>query len=160
MKGAWIPVVLLVAGCSSANVRPVSWAPDTGRRICVKDNPAVADAALLPAIWTGLARNQISAVIIPGNRFEGGHAEVLMPPQEFPSDCDYILTYSGTMWWDLAAYLNHAEFRVQDRSYRQVGFGEYHLAGHGGFDLSKWRSTESKVGPVLDKLLTGAAGVQ
>ena len=59
------------------------------------------------------------------------------------------------MWWDFTTYLNHAEFRVQDRTFGQVGFGEYHLAGHGGFDFSKCRSTESKVGPVLDELLAG-----
>jgi hypothetical protein len=102
----------------------------------------------------------MSAVMIRGDRFEGGHAEALMPPQEIPPGCDYVLTYSGTMWWDFTTYLNHAEFRVQDRSYRQVGFGEYQLAGNGGFDLRKWRSTESKVGPVLDELLTGVAGAQ
>lgn len=54
-------------------------------------------------------------------------------------------------------YLNHAEFRIEDRNYREVRFAEYHIAAHGGLDLSKYRSTDSKVAPVLDRLLPGAS---
>lgn len=102
-----------------------------------------------------LRRSGLAFTVYDGPPYTAEPAETLAPPQTFPSTCDYVLTYSGTMWWDLAMYLNHAEFRIQDRSYREVGFATWHLKGHGGFDLGKYSSTDSKVAPVLAELLGG-----
>ena len=54
-------------------------------------------------------------------------------------------------------YLNHAEFRIQNRNYEQVGYATYHINGHGGLDFGKFSCTDSKVSPVLDDLFKGAA---
>lgn len=152
-----VPLALLFlsSACSSVAVKPVAWAPDTGRKVCVKENPVVIDPDLLPAIQAALVRNQVAGVTYPGQAFQGDHPEVLAPPEEIPEGCDYALTYVGFVWWDLAVYLLRAEFRVVDRRYVEVGSGSYSLSGHGGLDLSKFSSTASKVGPVLDRMLRG-----
>lgn len=154
-----VSLVLLVtlAGCTAVTVKPAAWAPDSPRTVCVKKNPTLVDPDLLPAVEAGLRRNRVPFSVYDGPPYTAEPAEILAPPEAIPSGCDYVLTYAGTMWWDLAMYLNHAEFRIQDRSYREVGFATWHLKGHGGFDLGKYSSTESKVGPVLDELLTGVA---
>jgi hypothetical protein len=154
---ALLAALMLLVGCSSATVKPVRWQSATERTICVKDNPGVVDPDLLPAIQAALARNGLSGTVFPGARNDSEHAEILVPPAEIPAGCDYVLTYSGTMWWDLAMYLNHAEFRLQGRNYEEIGFAVFHIAGHGGLDLGKYRRTETKVGPVLDEMLTGTS---
>lgn len=150
-----VAVVGLACGCTSVAVKPVRWAPDAGRKVCVKENPVVVDPDLLPAIQAALVRNDVAGTTFPGQDFQGEHPEVLAAPAEIPAGCDYVLTYVGFVWWDIAMYLLRAEFRVQDRSYAEVGSGSYSLSGHGGLDLSKFSSTEKKVGPVLDDMLRG-----
>jgi len=150
-------VVVLASGCTSVAVKPVSWAPDAGRNVCIKENPVVVDPDLLPAIQAALVRNHVAGVTFPCKDFQGEHPEVLAAPEPIPAGCDYVLTYVGFVWWDIAMYLLRAEFRVQDRSYAEVGFGSYALSGHGGLDLSKFSSTEKKVGPVLDDMLRGVS---
>lgn len=150
-----VAVAAFACGCSSVAVKPVRWAPDTGRKVCVKENPVVVDPDLLPAIQAALVRNHVAGETYPGKDFQGEQPEVLAAPEEIPAGCDYVLTYVGFVWWDIAMYLLRAEFRVQDRSYAEVGFGSYSLSAHGGLDLSKFSSTEKKVGPVLDDMLRG-----
>lgn len=155
MRRLTILLAIGLASCSSVSVKPAAWTPDAPRKVCVKKNPTLVDPDLLPAVEAGLARNGLGAVTYEGDAYNAEPAEILAPPQHIPSGCDYVLTYSGTMWWDLTMYLNHAEFRIQDRSYREIGFATFHIAAHGGLDLSKYNSTASKVGPVLDQLLSG-----
>ncbi len=68
------------------------------------------------------------------------------------SPTDYILTYSSSRKWDLAFYLGHADVYMK-RGVRMVGDATYDQAG--GFNFGKWGSTESKMGPILDKMLVG-----
>jgi len=150
-------IAVMTSACSSVKVQPVKWAPDAGRRVCIKENPVVVDPDLLPAIQAALVRNQVAGTTYPGQDFQGEQPEVLAAPEQIPAGCDYVLTYVGFVWWDMAVYLLRAEFRIQDRSYAEVGYGSYSLSGHGGLDLSKYSSTEKKVGPVLDQMLRGVA---
>ncbi|MFN8603412.1 MAG: hypothetical protein U0842_23305 [Candidatus Binatia bacterium] len=155
MRTISILLAAALAGCTAVTVKPAAWTPDVPRTICVKKNATIVDPDLLPAVEAGLRRSGLAFTVYDGPPYTAEPAETLAPPQTFPSTCDYVLTYSGTMWWDLAMYLNHAEFRIQDRSYREVGFATWHLKGHGGFDLGKYSSTDSKVAPVLAELLGG-----
>lgn len=60
-------------------------------------------------------------------------------------------TYTALRSWDFKPYLSHAELRLWHDG-TQIGFAEYHLNGGGGFDLGKWRGTNAKMDPVIDKL--------
>lgn len=51
-------------------------------------------------------------------------------------------------------YLSHAELQLH-RAGQQVASAEYHLRGKGGFSLTKWAGTKSKMDPVIDELLAG-----
>lgn len=150
-------VVATACACTTVTVKPVSWAPDAGRRVCIKENPVLIDPDLLPAIEAALTRNGFAWTTYPGADHQGDHPQILAPPEEIPAGCDYVLTYVGFVWWDLAIYLQGAEFSVQDRSYRQVGEATYGLKAQGGLSLYKYASTESKVGPLLDEMLSGVA---
>jgi hypothetical protein len=65
---------------------------------------------------------------------------------------DYILTYSSSRKWDFAFYLGRADVYLK-RGSKMVGEASYDQAG--GFNVGKWGSTESKMGPILDKMLAG-----
>ena len=150
--------LMFLTGCSSASVRPATWnmAPTKNPRVlCLKDNPAIVDRDVRPAIEEAFVRNGINYKVISGGELldSAQQAEVLLPSRGWPEGCDYVMTYYATTYWDLVTFLNHAEFRIQDVNYQEIGFGEYHMALHGGFDFSKYSSTRTKVAPVLDQLL-------
>lgn len=156
--GATLLLVLTTTGCATlVAVKPVAWSPDSGRRVCVKENPVLIDPDLLPAIEAALTRNGLSWQTYPGPDNQEDHPQILAPPEEIPAGCDYVLTYVGFVHWDLAVYLWRAEFSVQDRAYQQVGTASFELEGGGGLRLSKFAATDEKVGPVLDQMLTGVA---
>jgi len=71
-----------------------------------------------------------------------------------PQHCEYVLTYSARRSWDMAPYLSQAELRLSS-SGQEVAWAHYHLRNKGGLALNKWTSTESKISPVIDELLTG-----
>lgn len=151
-------VLLVVTGCSSVSVRPATWTttPTTEPWVlCLKENTAVVDQDVRPAIEEAFVRNGINYKVISETKLldSASQAEVLVPSQSWPEGCDYIMTYYATTYWDMTTFLNHAEFRIQDSNYKETGFGEYHMALHGGFDFSKYSSTRTKVAPVLDDLL-------
>jgi len=152
--------ILVVAASACAPiiaVKPVAWTPDVGRRVCVKENPVLIDPDLLPAIEAALTRNGLAWTTFPGSDHQGDHPEILATPEEIPAGCDYVLTYVGFVSWDFAVYLYRAEFGVQDRTYRQVGDASFELEDGGGLTFSKFAPTATKVGPVLDQLLSGVA---
>ena len=48
----------------------------------------------------------------------------------------------------------HAELRLY-RGTAQIGYAEYDLTADGGFSLTKWQTTKTKMDPVIDELLNG-----
>jgi hypothetical protein len=39
----------------------------------------------------------------------------------------------------------------------QVGYGEFHLRGGGGYSMFKWQGTKAKMDPVIDRLFADQA---
>jgi hypothetical protein len=71
-----------------------------------------------------------------------------------PNNCEYNLTYTALKNWDMATYMHHAELWLyQDNE--NIAYTEYHLNGKGGLALNKWASVDSKMDPVINKLLSG-----
>lgn len=73
---------------------------------------------------------------------------------DLPSECEYHLSYMCERTWDMAMYMHHAELRLY-RAQTQIGYAEYHLKAKGGWSLMKYKSTETKMEPVIDELLSG-----
>lgn len=129
-----LPVFLI--GCSSIKVEPVS-STHKMSRICIKKNPKVIVHGLLPIIES---------------RFKEHGIDSLVYKKKKPKSCVYNLTYTALQAWDFTLFLTHAELHLYKRG-EKIGYGEYHLTGGGGFDFGKWNSVETKMKPVIDKLL-------
>ena len=54
----------------------------------------------------------------------------------------------------MTAYMSTADLTLTRNGYR-VGSANYYLKGKGGFSLTKYASTESKLDNVVDQLLAG-----
>jgi hypothetical protein len=126
----------LASACASTTteVRPL---PASGYEIdtlCIERNPDVKVEDLLAVIEAGVTRRGIAARTID-------------PP--VPADCDYTLWYTARRRWDIRPVLGYAELRVRHRG-EMIGSATY--LSRPSLSLFKWRSTEAKIGPVLDEL--------
>jgi len=130
-----ILAILLAVGCTSITVRPIGTSDRMGH-VCIERNPDVLVEDFVPVVRNGLARHGVSS------------EEFVGPP---PAQCDSILTYTALRSWDMSPYLSHAEIRVV-RDGREVGYGEFHLRGKGGYSVYKWQGTREKMDPVIDRL--------
>lgn len=138
MRAIGLIVAVLLSGCTSVTVRPVE-SSALLKRICIQENPKVLVTDFVTVVRDGFDRHGIASEVVGG---------VVNP------NCDSLLTYTALRAWDFASYLRHAELRLE-RDGRQIGYAEYHLNGGGGFDLTKWAGTKSKMDPVIDELLAG-----
>jgi len=131
-----LPIFLI--GCSTMKIEPVS-SEYKITRICIKKNPKVIVHGFLPIIESRFKEHGIDSLVYKTKK---------------PKSCLYNLTYTALRSWDLTPYLSHAELRLYKQNER-IGYAEYHLIGRSmSLDLlSKWKSVESKMTPVIDKLL-------
>jgi hypothetical protein len=140
-KNALLAAVMLCAGCTSVDVRPVT-ADFHLSTVCIVNNPQVAVSDFVPVLRDGFNRHGIATSVVE-------------PLQA--NACEVTLTYTALRSWDFAPYLSHAELRLW-RNGRQVGAADYHLRGKGGLALTKWRSTKEKMDPVIEQLLSAQGG--
>jgi hypothetical protein len=125
-----------LAACTSIHVQPMAKTADL-QHVCIQDNPKVQVSDFVPVLQAGFSRHGISTEVFSG---------------EMPAHCEYLMTYTARRSWDFAPYLVDAELWMM-RDGRQVAYAQYHLKGKGGFSLSKWAGTKSKMDPVIDQLL-------
>lgn len=124
-----------LAGCAKMRVEPVSGSLGIDH-ICIEKNHKVKVDDLLDVIQEGFDKHGISTVVYP---------------DDLPDSCEYIMTYTAFRGWDLVPYLTHTEIRLT-RNGRKIGYAEFHLQKF-NFSLKKWRSTNRRIGPLIDKLL-------
>lgn len=130
-------VLFLLSACTAITVRPVEPTFEM-KHVCIKDcHDKCFDGAMLGIIQDGFDRHGITTQDYSDN---------------LPSECEYHLSYYCERTWDMATYVHHAELRLY-KGQNQIGYGEYHLKGKGGFSLKKYNSTKMKMDPVIDKLL-------
>ena len=134
----WIPTLCMVtlAACTSVEVKPVERGVAMNR-VCIHKNPAVAGDDFVLAMDDGFQRHRIAVEVYEG---------------DLPASCEYVVDYTVWHSWDLTPYLSQAEISVTENGHL-IASATYHLKGNGGLDLSKWRSTRSKMEPVMDELL-------
>lgn len=104
------------------------------KMICIEENPAVAVGDLLPFLESSIQARGINTLLYRG----------APPPQ-----CEYTLWYTAFRGWDLAPYLNRAEFRLRQGG---VTIASANYSHAGGLDLSKFAGTESKLTPVISQI--------
>ena len=68
-----------------------------------------------------------------------------------PPYCEYILTYRAGRSWDFVPYMNQAELRLKYDN-KTIATATYKHSG--GFAFNKWASTETKMAPIIDELLS------
>ncbi len=134
---AVLALIALTCGCTSVKVQPVEAGKYPIKMVYIKQNPKVEVEDFVSVIEVAFQRHGIETKVITG---------------EPPSDSDYVLTYATQCSWDFTPYLKHADLYLK-RGTKLVGDASYHHRG--GFGLNKWASTDSKMTPVVNELLSG-----
>ena len=76
--------------------------------------------------------------------------DVRVVDAEGASECEFTLWYAARRRWDIRPVLGYAELRVRHRG-ETIGAATY--LSRPSLSPWKWRSTETKIGPVIDALL-------
>jgi len=134
-------VVLITAGCTSINVKPVAPTADL-QSVRIINNPKVTVSDFISVLQDGFNRHDIATSVVE---------------QSQAQSCDVTLTHTALRSWDFKPYISHAELRLW-RGGKQIGSADYHLKGKGGLSLTKWGSTKEKMDPVIDQLLGSQGG--
>lgn len=132
LLAAWIAAT---GACTTVDVSPVPARGYPMAAICIERNPDVVVEDFLQVVEQGFARHGIAAHVVAA---------------PVPTDCDYTLWYSARRRWDIRPVLGYAELRVR---YRGETIGKATYVARPSLSPFKWRSTESKIGPLLDALL-------
>lgn len=130
-------MLALPLGCTSVAVDPVD-ASEQIQRVCIERNAKVILPAFLRVVRAGFLRHGIETEVHDG------------PP---PSECEFVLKYTALQSVVSAPFLAHAELHLE-RSGEPIAHAIYHLRGAGGFRLTMYQSTEKKMDPVIDQLLS------
>lgn len=134
---AVLALTVFTAGCTAVTVQPVANLAEI-LHVCIQENPKVMVSDFVPVLEDSFKQYGISTERV----------------SSIPPHCEYVLTYSARRSWDITPYLSQAELTLL-KDKRPVASANYHLRGKGGLALNKWASTDSKIRPVVDELLTG-----
>jgi hypothetical protein len=139
MKRALLAIAMVLSGtaCTVVHVSPLDPRDRPTKPVCIERNAKVIVEDFLPAVEDGFRQHGIQTAVYD-------------PP--LPPQCQYVLTYTARQSWDIVRFMSYAEVRLRD-SEKTIGTATYRHRG--GFGLNKWASTESKMRPVIDKLLSG-----
>lgn len=129
--------LLCLSACTAVNVRSVG--PQALGTVCIVTNPKVLVDDFVQVMRDGFDRSGVPTAVVMTQSAPG---------------CHTTLTYTALRSWDMAPYLSRAELRLWQGG-RQIASAEYRLRGKGGFALTKWQGTKTKMDPVIDQLLQG-----
>src|SRR3989344_4496533 len=137
MRARPLPLLITVGlshALSTAPGRPIDTVHHAGPRpnsVCITHNPMVASSEVVPALQTALAQAGVSSRVYAADTT--------------PLACPVWLLYSGTVTWDAPP------FRSAPRAYSAYSVD-------GLLESSKWATTQDKLSPVVQALLTGFGG--
>lgn len=136
---SYLAICAITSGCTTITVNHADQAAvQSIKHICIESNPKVIVPSFESILQSSFVRHGITSQI-----YEQGRK---------PESCSYTLKYSATRSWDFVTYMTDADLNLQS-SDKTISVAKFHLKGKGGFDLSKWRSTESKINDLVDQLL-------
>ena len=133
---AFLPVIIVVSACTSITAQSVDPALNV-QHVCIQENKAVIIDDFVEYLQDDFARYGITTEVIGNQR---------------PRHCEYVLSYTARRSWDITPYMSTADLTLT-RGGQRVGSANYYLKGKGGFALTKFASTESKLDNVVDQLL-------
>jgi hypothetical protein len=117
--------------------------------VCISHNPMVSSGEVVPALQTALAQAGVSSRVYAADTT--------------PLACPVWLLYSGTVTWDAPpfgsehrAYLASAQLTLKTMHGQVLASSAYGIDGL--FESSKWATTQDKLSPVVQALLTGFGG--
>ena len=133
---AFLPAALALSACTSITAQSVDPALNV-QHVCIQENKAVIIDDFVQYLQDDFARYGITTEVIGNQR---------------PRHCEYVLSYTARRSWDITPYMSTADLTLT-RGGQRVGSANYYLKGKGGFALTKFASTESKLDNVVDQLL-------
>jgi hypothetical protein len=138
-------VTLLMAGCSiQTAVQPISHSTPISE-ICILENTKVIISDVLPVIQENISKH-------------GLHSSVY---HEIPKSCTHVLEYVAYQKWDMTTFMSEASIKLYQEN-KLIGSVDYKtpngLFGAGGINPAKWKSTKSKLDPLLDELFKNYEG--
>jgi hypothetical protein len=128
--------LLVLAGCTSVNVRPIAASAKVDK-ICIQFNEEVNVDDFVPVMQEDFFNHGITSVVFKAEK---------------PKTCEFTLSYTVDRWWDFSPYMVDALMTV-NKNDAFIGSAHYHLTAHGGLSLAKWAGTHSKIDPVIDQML-------
>ncbi len=132
-------MTVVVTGCGSKVVNVVDKKHQLSH-VCIEDNPKVKVDDFVPVV-----ENVFN---------EWGISTEVYSKGAMPNYCITNMTYTALKSWDMSPYLSLAEVKLY-KNKKQIGYAKYKLSGGSmSLDMSKWGSTESKMKPVLEELLS------
>lgn len=133
MKGRiTLTICLALSACTAVSVDPVS-STTALDIICIVDNPKVAVKDFVSVVETRFAHHGVTTKLVSSR-----------------DDCPITLDYTAERSWDLKPFLNYALLTLRDNG-TTIGKAEYRHKG--GFALTKFAGTATKMNPVIDELL-------
>jgi hypothetical protein len=120
-------------GCSiTSKVQPV---PEKLTSLCLEKNDDI-----FMDDYLGILEKDLADLHVPSTTITTSES----------GKCQNVMKYKANWKWDLAMYLQYANFSVF-RGEDRIGYAEYSSAA-GGFRPDKWGTTEDKVKPILKEL--------
>lgn len=117
--------------------------------VCISHNPMVSSSEVVPALQTALAQAGVSSRVYAADTT--------------PLACPVWLLYSGTVTWgeppfrsEHRAYLASAQLTLKTMHGQVLASSAYSVEGL--LESSKWATTQDKLSPVVQALLTGFGG--
>jgi hypothetical protein len=126
-----------MSGCTTVRVKPVKMSENKIKRISIIENPKVKVEDMLSIIENKLKEHHITYEVIQ----EGDTA-----------NHEYLLTYTALRSWDIKPYVAFADIEIKKNTNNKqeiIGTAVYKAGG----DFTKFKSTKSKIDPVMDELL-------
>lgn len=137
---------------STAPGRPSDTVHHAGARptsVCITHNPMLASSEVVPALQVALAQAGVNSRVYVADAS--------------PLACPVWLQYSGTVMWDAPpfrseprAYLSSAQLTLRSMHGEVLASSAYSVEGL--LETSKWATTQDKLSPVVQALLTGFGG--
>jgi len=150
-----ILIVMVMIGftisCTAIKVKPVPIELKV-ETICVQKNPKVKHTSFLPDL-----KKEFSYYGIKLRSFNMAQKAFIDEQQHYPKEvkeqCDYIMTYVANWTWDMAMYCWRIELHLYNKDNVEIADALFELVGKGGFALTKFDSTKSKIRKLLIKFM-------
>ena len=137
-------VLTMCVGCITVSGKPVAKTEEKIQLVCIKRNPKVIVPEFTEILEEGFSKHGIATKFY----------------EEVPSTCTHRLTYTARQKWDVVRFLSDAHLALYKGDIL-IGYADRSTSGGifggGGIDPAKWKSTRSKLEPMIDELLENIA---